>query len=159
MSDHVLNLNSDSPEATEAIGAALYRSVSPGTCIALFGDLGAGKTCLTRGITHANNPDAQVSSPTFTLVNEYPGVSKIYHMDLYRLGSLDELFDIGLDELMTPEQGICVMEWAERAEKILPQRRIEVHLSHDGQDNRKVEIKSYDVLSSRELESIENSSI
>jgi tRNA threonylcarbamoyladenosine biosynthesis protein TsaE len=149
-------LKSNSPALTEKIGELVYQHVPKGSCIALFGELGAGKTCLTRGITRANESSSQVSSPTFTLINEYSGTWTIYHMDLYRLNGLDELLDIGLDEALTPQDGICVLEWAERAQDLLPEKRVEIHLSHAGRDDRTLEIKNYGVFSDDQIDELEN---
>lgn len=77
-------------------------------------------------------------------------------MDLYRLNGLDELLDIGLDEALTPQDGICVLEWAERAQDLLPEKRVEIHLSHAGRDDRTLEIKNYGVFSDDQIDELEN---
>ena len=118
-----LELETDSPEATEALGMRLAACLTPGTVIALEGDLAAGKTCLVRGMARALGiPAESVHSPTFTLVNRYQGHSaKLYHLDLYRLSGADELGELGWEEICEPD-GFAAIEWAERAEGFLPER-------------------------------------
>lgn len=101
-----------SVEATERLGAALAVSLRPGDVVALSGPLGAGKTRLVSGLVHALSPGARVRSPSFTLVNEFPGVMPIFHLDLYRLSSTRDVDGLGLEELAA--RGALVVEWGER---------------------------------------------
>ena len=104
---------------TEALGERLGRAVEPGTVIAYTGDLGAGKTAFTRGLARGLGYTGRVTSPTFTIVNEYEGGRlPLFHFDLYRLGSSDELFDIGWEDYLA-RGGVCAVEWSERAEDVL----------------------------------------
>ena len=86
---------SHSAEETEALGAALAQKLRPGDVVAYYGDLGAGKTAFTRGLARGLGCAGRVTSPTFTIVNEYDGPTPLFHFDMYRLGSSDELYDIG----------------------------------------------------------------
>jgi len=104
-----------SPAETEALGTEIAKSLSPGTVIAFTGDLGAGKTAFIRGLARGLGVTDRVTSPTFTIVNEYEGGRMpLFHFDLYRLGSEDELFDIGWEDYLR-RRGVCAVEWSERA--------------------------------------------
>jgi tRNA threonylcarbamoyladenosine biosynthesis protein TsaE len=130
-----LTFQTDSPEQTEAVGFLLGALVPRGTLIALEGDLAAGKTCLVRGMAQFFAQDAPVHSPTFTLVNQYGSDTPLYHLDLYRLGGPEDLADLGYEELFEPD-GVCVVEWSERADGLLPAERIDIQLAHGGGDRR-----------------------
>ncbi len=104
---------SHSPEETEALGAALARVLEPGQVVAFRGDLGAGKTAFTRGIARGLGIKDPVTSPTYTIVNEYlGGRMPLFHFDMYRLHSAEDLFDIGWDDYLE-RGGVCVVEWSE----------------------------------------------
>ena len=106
---------SNSVAETEQIGAELSRSLSAGSIVAFTGDLGAGKTAFVRGMARGLGIEERVTSPTFTIVNEYEGgVRPLFHFDLYRLSDGDELFDIGWEDYLV-RGGICAVEWSERA--------------------------------------------
>ncbi|HXE72628.1 MAG TPA: tRNA (adenosine(37)-N6)-threonylcarbamoyltransferase complex ATPase subunit type 1 TsaE [Candidatus Nitrosotenuis sp.] len=115
-------------EETEALGEALGRSLQAGDVVALYGDLGSGKTTLVRGVCRGLGASEPVSSPTFVLLNVYHGRLPIYHFDAYRLTGSEELWEIGAEELFYGE-GVCLVEWAERAADLLPPRRLEVRLN------------------------------
>lgn len=136
-----LDLVTQSPEETERLGGCLARILPDGAVVALFGDLAAGKTCLVRGMSRLFGASASVHSPTFTLVNRYGRERVLYHLDLYRLSGAEELADLGYEELFEPD-GVCVVEWAERAEGLLPERRVEVRIEHAGQDARRIRIEN-----------------
>lgn len=140
-----LLIETGSPEETEALGMAIAGLLPRGAVLALFGDLAAGKTCLTRGLTRCLAQGIGAHSPTFTLVNQYGEDPIIYHLDLYRLSGPDELADLGYEEWFD-SQGICIIEWAERAEGLLPEPCIRIHLSHGGEDKRHIEIQAAGVL-------------
>ena len=126
----------NSPSETEAVGAALARVLQPGTVIAYEGDLGAGKTAFTRGLARGLGCTGRVTSPTFTIVNEYEGEGlSLFHFDMYRLGSADELFDIGWEDYLA-RNGVCAVEWSENVEEALPRDTVRVDIrrgSHDSQ--------------------------
>lgn len=103
---------SNSPTETEALGEALAARLTAGTVVAFTGDLGAGKTAFTRGLARGLGVPDRVTSPTFTIVNEYGGRLPLFHFDMYRLGSSDELFDIGWEDYLA-RGGVCAVEWSE----------------------------------------------
>jgi len=113
--------------ATIKWGRKLSQLLEPGDVIGLFGDLGSGKTRTIQGICQGLACGDQVSSPTFTIINEYRGRLPIYHFDLYRIESEQEIFDLGYEEYFYDE-GICLIEWAERIESLLPVNHLEIHL-------------------------------
>lgn len=110
---------SHSPEETEHIGEMLGRRLRPGTVVAYRGGLGMGKTAFTRGLARGLGCAGRVTSPTFTIVNEYDGTTSLFHFDMYRLGSSDELFDIGWEDYLT-RGGVCAVEWSERVDDAMP---------------------------------------
>lgn len=121
-----VTLHSPDVEATRRIGERLARALRPGDVLLLHGDLGAGKTALTQGIGRGLGVADRVQSPTFTLVNEYgadgrvPGITHLYHLDLYRLGGPDDLESIAFDDYLAAADGVTVVEWPERAGRHLP---------------------------------------
>ena len=106
---------SRSPEETLQLGKTIGGSLISGDIILLFGDLGAGKTCLTQGICNGLglNDDIYIRSPTFTLINEYPGRFPVYHIDLYRIDNHEEIYSLGLEEILF-NRGVTIIEWAEK---------------------------------------------
>lgn len=128
-----------SAEATRALAARIARHATPGTVIALSGDLGAGKTCFIQGLAAGLGVESPVTSPTFVMIAEHAGRLPLYHVDLYRTESLDEIRALGLQELAGGE-GITAIEWAERAEPLLPARTVRVRIRGAGEEPRSVEI-------------------
>lgn len=127
-----------SPEETEAVGAALAKKLIPGTVIAYTGDLGAGKTAFTRGLARGLGVTERVTSPTFTIVNEYIGGRlPLFHFDLYRLGSSDELFDIGWEDYLS-RGGICAVEWSENIEDALEDDCLHIDIRRGAGDNDRI---------------------
>ena len=134
-----------SPSETEAVGAALARILKPGTVIAYRGDLGAGKTAFTRGLAKGLGVKENVTSPTFTIVNEYlSGSMPLFHFDMYRLGSEDELFDIGWEDYLE-RGGVCAVEWSENVWGAM-EDAIVITISRLDEDTRKIEIEGGDSL-------------
>ncbi len=131
---------SESPEATAAAGAALARTLGPGDVVGLTGELGAGKTCFIQGLARGLGVARGATSPTFVLINEYRGRLPVYHVDAYRVDSLAELRDLGLEELLDGD-GVTVIEWAERAAPLLPDRTIHVHIEGVGDEPRRITIR------------------
>lgn len=133
---------SASPSQTESIAAELARSLRGGECIALYGDLGAGKTQFVRGLVRALGADARaVSSPTFVLLNVYSTPSlKVYHLDAYRVGGAEDFESIGFSELLEQPDGIVIVEWAERVESLMPVNRIDVRITPTDDHSRRIEI-------------------
>ena len=113
---------------TEALGERLGRALKSGAVIAYTGDLGAGKTAFTRGLARGLDIPGQVTSPTFTIVNEYEGGRlPLFHFDMYRLGSSDELFDIGWEDYLA-RNGVCAVEWSENVDDALDSDCIRVDI-------------------------------
>ena len=114
-----MQITTHSADETQALGTKLAKRLQPGDVIAYFGDLGAGKTALTRGIAQGLGITDIVTSPTYTIVNEYlTGRLPLFHFDMYRLGSSDELFDIGWEDYLA-RGGVCAVEWSENVEDAL----------------------------------------
>ena len=131
-----MKLISRSPEETRAIGARLADRLQGGEVVAFTGDLGAGKTAFVSGMAQALGVEERVTSPTFTIVNEYEGGRlPLFHFDMYRLGSADELFHIGWEDYLA-RGGVCAVEWSERVEDALPADTIRITFArspeHDG---------------------------
>ena len=135
---------SSSPAATLNFGKKIGERLGVGSIIALTGELGSGKTLLTRGICDGLGvPLRQVSSPTFVLVNEYRGRLPIFHMDLYRLGSIDDGFEIGImDYLARAESGVMIIEWAEKMISLLPADILRVEFEIISARKRKIAFSS-----------------
>ena len=130
----------NSPGETEAIGAALAKVLTPGTILAYRGDLGAGKTAFTRGIARGLGCRDLVTSPTYTIVNEYLGGRlPLFHFDMYRLGSSDDLWDIGWEDYLD-RGGICAVEWSENVWDAL-EDPITVTIQKLGADSRRITIE------------------
>ena len=135
-----------SADETEAVGAALARLYVTDTSlppfVALYGDLGVGKTAFVRGFARVLAPGRAVRSPTFALVNEYrvPGKRPLFHFDLYRIDSEDELYAIGYDDYL--DRGLCLCEWCEKIPYALPERRVVVRIAKTprGTDERDITI-------------------
>jgi tRNA threonylcarbamoyladenosine biosynthesis protein TsaE len=129
-----------SEEETTELGASLGAELQPGDVVLLYGELGAGKTAFVRGLARGvGAPAEEVSSPTFTLVQEYPGVrATLYHVDLYRLEP-KEVQDLGLEELVAGD-GIVAIEWAERWEG-RPDDVVQVWIEDAGEDRRSIRVK------------------
>jgi tRNA threonylcarbamoyladenosine biosynthesis protein TsaE len=124
---------------TEALGERLAARLSQAPAVALIGDLGAGKTTFTRGLARGLGCTLAATSPTYTLVNEYPGPRKVCHFDMYRLGGPDDLWEIGWDDYLA-SGAFCVVEWSERAEGALPVGTARVRFTRLGDDSRKIEV-------------------
>ena len=130
----------NSPSETEAVGAALAKLLRPGTIIAYRGDLGAGKTAFTRGLTRGLGVREAVTSPTYTIVNEYlSGRMPLFHFDMYRLGSEDELFDIGWEDYLD-RGGVCAVEWSENVPGAM-EDAVVVTIFRLDEDTRKIVIE------------------
>ena len=127
----------NSEEETEALGARLAVKLEPGAVIAFTGDLGAGKTAFTRGLARGLGIPDRVTSPTFTIVNEYEGGRlPLFHFDMYRLGSADELFDIGWEDYLV-RGGVCAVEWSENVSDAL-EEAISVEIRRGASENQRI---------------------
>lgn len=133
---------STSTSQTSELGYKLGKLCFPGAVICLNGDLGAGKTTMTKSIAKGLDVQDYVTSPTFTIVNEYEGRYPVYHFDVYRVSDIDEMYDIGYEEYIY-SQGVCIIEWSNLIEEILPESRIEINISTKTQEERVIQIKAY----------------
>ena len=123
-------VETNSPEETWALAAELADELGPGTVMALHGDLGAGKTCFIQGYAAALGIDEPITSPTYTLIGEYEGRLPLHHIDLYRLSGPEEALGLGLEEYFDVD-GITAIEWAERAEGLLPPDLLHIEIQAD----------------------------
>ena len=124
---------SHSTQETEQFGEEVAKSLRGGDVLAFTGSLGMGKTAFTRGLARGLGCRGRVTSPTFTIVNEYDGKPPLFHFDMYRLGSSDELFDIGWDDYLA-RGGVCAVEWSERVSDALPDDTIYVDIARGEED-------------------------
>ena len=130
----------NSPAQTEAIGAALGKILKPGTVIAYRGDLGAGKTAFTRGLARGLGSTELVTSPTYTIVNEYlGGRMPLFHFDMYRLASSDDLWDIGWEDYLD-RNGVCAVEWSENVADAMEDAMV-ITIEKLGEESRRITIE------------------
>ena len=135
-----MTFETNSPAETEAIGAALGKIINPGTVIAYRGDLGAGKTAFTRGLARGLGSSEMVTSPTYTIVNEYLGGRlPLFHFDMYRLASSDDLWDIGWEDYLD-RNGVCAVEWSENVADAM-EDPISITIEKLGEDSRRITIE------------------
>ena len=140
----------NSPAETERIGAALGKILKPGTILAYRGDLGAGKTAFTRGLAKGLGCGEIVTSPTYTIVNEYlSGRIPLFHFDMYRLASSDDLWDIGWEDYLD-RGGVCAVEWSENVEDAM-EGAIFITIHKTGEDSRVIEIEGGEELADLSL--------
>jgi len=140
----------NSPEQTEAVGAALAEVLQPGTVIAYLGDLGAGKTAFTRGLARGLGIREPVTSPTYTIVNEYTtGRLPLFHFDMYRLASSDDLWDIGWEDYLE-RGGICAVEWSENVADAM-ENAITVRIERTGEESRRITIEGGEAIADLSL--------
>jgi tRNA threonylcarbamoyladenosine biosynthesis protein TsaE len=133
---------------TAATARTFAAKLQRGDVVALFGDLGSGKTQFVKGVCQAFHAKSEATSPSFVLLNRYEGNDQagkellLYHFDLYRVKSLSEIYDMGYEEFLHGD-GLCFIEWAEMLDELLPQRRYEVHFFHgESETERRIEISS-----------------
>ncbi|MBS4534639.1 tRNA (adenosine(37)-N6)-threonylcarbamoyltransferase complex ATPase subunit type 1 TsaE [Clostridium sp. D2Q-14] len=130
-----------SPDETKELGYKIGKLLKAGDVLCLDGDLGAGKTTLTQAITKGLDVEDYVTSPTFTIVNEYEGRFHINHFDVYRIADVDEMYDIGYEEYVYSDS-VSIIEWASIIEEILPEDRIDLYINKlQENNNREIEIK------------------
>jgi tRNA threonylcarbamoyladenosine biosynthesis protein TsaE len=128
---------------TLKIAYSFGKTLKPGIVIALTGELGAGKTVFARGVASALGVKDKVTSPSFTLINEYHGDIPVYHMDFYRLNSLKEILDLGVEDYFFSES-ICLVEWAEKMGDMFPEEAIKVMIKHKKNNHREICIERYE---------------
>jgi tRNA threonylcarbamoyladenosine biosynthesis protein TsaE len=134
-----VSLVAATPEETRAAGEALGRTLGAGDVVGLYGELGAGKTCFVQGLARGLDVASHATSPTFVLVNEYRGRLPVHHVDAYRTATLTELVDLGLLDLMGGD-GVTLVEWADKAEPLLPARAVHVRIDGVGDEPRRITI-------------------
>ena len=140
----------NSPAETEAVGCALGKVLAPGTVLAYEGDLGAGKTAFTRGLARGLGCTEQVTSPTYTIVNEYlSGRLPLFHFDMYRLRSAEDLWDIGWDDYLE-RGGICAVEWSENVREAM-EGAVRIRIEKLGEESRRILIEGGDALADLSL--------
>lgn len=141
----MMQITTHSADETQALGQKLASRLAPGDVIAYFGDLGAGKTAFTRGLVQGLGITDPVTSPTYTIVNEYlSGRIPLFHFDMYRLSSSDELFDIGWEDYLS-RGGVCAVEWSENVMDALPEDTVWVRIAREGDTGRSITIKGVEL--------------
>ena len=141
----MLECKAESAANTKGLGERIGRLLRPGDIVLLFGELGAGKTTLVQGIARGMGIQDSVTSPTFTLIQEYgPAGRKLIHVDPYRLGSHEDLLGIGIDEYLESDD-VLVVEWGERLGKLTPAERLELKIEVLEQETRRIVLTSYGV--------------
>ena len=139
---HALVIETTGPDETIALGARLAARLGPGDCVALIGELGAGKTQLAKGIAQGLDIDPrEVTSPTFVLHSAHQGRLTLHHVDAYRMKSAAELDDLALTDFLDAG-GVAVIEWADRVRDALPARRLEITMEHAGHDRRRLSFRA-----------------
>lgn len=131
-------INIKGEEETYAFGAKLADKLKPGTVIAMVGDLGTGKTTLTKAIAKGLGVKETVTSPTFTIVKEYEdGKMPLYHFDVYRIGDIDEMYELGYEEYFYG-QGVCIVEWADIIEELIPDDAIRINIEYGVNEGERI---------------------
>ncbi len=134
-----------SPEETKGFGRTLAKELKAGSVVALTGPLGSGKTVLIQGICSGLGVTESVTSPSFVIINEYPGRVKVYHFDLYRLENIEEFIKLGYEEYFYGN-GITLIEWAEKIKNFLPQERMEINLEILSEKERRISVRRFEGL-------------
>ena len=135
---------SKSESETEALGERFAKQLPAGTVVALFGDLGAGKTAFVRGMARGMGLNCRVSSPTFTIANEYLGSRELIHFDMYRLSSADELFDIGWEDYLS-RGAVCVVEWSENVEEAFDGSERRITIEKLSAEERRITTEGFEI--------------
>ena len=128
-------------EETQAVGRLIGSNAGPGDVLLLSGGLGAGKTCLTQGVLWGLGSEDFVRSPTFVLISKYTARINLYHMDLYRLDTVEHIEDLGIDEYLEGH-GICVIEWAEKGSPLFSEEHLKIQMDWEDETSRKITLTS-----------------
>ncbi|RAQ30444.1 tRNA (adenosine(37)-N6)-threonylcarbamoyltransferase complex ATPase subunit type 1 TsaE [Hydrogeniiclostridium mannosilyticum] len=140
-----MKMTTTSPRETELLGEHLARQLKGGEVLALFGGMGMGKTAFTRGLARGLDVQEPVSSPTFALVNEYAGRLPLYHFDMYRVTSWDDLYSTGFFDYLETG-GVLVIEWSENIEEALPENTVKIIFKRgNGENDREIEIEGLEL--------------
>lgn len=136
-----LQITTGSSSETEQLGTGIGSLLHPGSFLALRGDLGGGKTCFARGVVAALAPQSStlVASPTYAIMNCYPGTTPVYHFDFYRLSGDDDIAELGFEEFFYGD-GVCVVEWSERLDELMPADALTLLFEYAGDDKRQITI-------------------
>ncbi|MDD2732765.1 MAG: tRNA (adenosine(37)-N6)-threonylcarbamoyltransferase complex ATPase subunit type 1 TsaE [Desulfuromonadaceae bacterium] len=136
-------ITTGSSRETEQLGVCIGSLLHPGCFVALQGDLGGGKTCLTRGVVASVAPQSAhlVASPTYAIMNCYPGNTPVYHFDFYRLAGDNDIAELGFEELFYGD-GVCIVEWSERLTELLPLDILTILFEYSGEDQRNITLTS-----------------
>ena len=153
--NHSDEMTSRSPEETQSIGRILGNYCHPGDIILLIGDIGTGKTCLTQGILWGLDSEEYARSPTFVIVLEYRGRLKMYHMDLYRLDTANEISELGLDEYLFGDD-VCVIEWADKIPDVIPKQHLIVKVDYLEETERQLTLTDNNLQFSESLTAIKS---
>lgn len=138
-----IEIISENEKYTYNLGIKIGKILKCNDIVCLDGELGAGKTVMVKGITQALGVKEYVTSPTFTIVNEYKGKMPVYHLDVYRLGDIDELYDIGFDDYI--DNGIMLIEWADNIKSAIPDKAVWIYIKYtDDLNKRIIDIKAND---------------
>jgi len=136
-----MNILSHSPEETQRLGIQLGSLAQAGDLVLLVGGLGTGKTCLTQGVAWGLGVEGYATSPSFVVINQYRGRLPLYHIDLYRLDSIDEIIELGLEDYVYGP-GVCVVEWAEKALAVLPTEHLFIEMSFLSDTGRRITLRA-----------------
>lgn len=139
----MIERTTSTPEETKEFGRALAEELKAGSVVALSGPLGSGKTVMIQGICSGLGVTEPVTSPSFVIINEYPGKIRVYHFDLYRLENTEEFIKLGYEEYFYGK-GITLIEWAEKIKAFLPQKRIEIDLEILSEKKRKILVRRFE---------------
>ena len=137
-----MNFITNTVEETIELGKKIGRSLKPGDIVCIDGDLGSGKTHLTKGIALGLGIDEHITSPTFNIVNEYEGRIKLYHFDVYRVNDPDEIAAIGFDEYIFSDAA-SVIEWSDYIKELIPDEHIQINISNDSETRRSINIQFF----------------
>jgi tRNA threonylcarbamoyladenosine biosynthesis protein TsaE len=149
-------LYSNNPERTREIGLIIGKYLQPNDLILLSGNLGSGKTCLTQGIAWGLDIKEYTASPTFDLIREYQGRLPLFHIDLYRLETDEDMMSIGIDDYVYGN-GVCVIEWAEKGINLLPPENLSIYLYHRSECEREIIIQAHGTRHERLLKTVTES--
>lgn len=133
-----MEITTNSTQETKKLAEKLAKNIKPGTTLALYGDLGSGKTTFTRFLVKALGSDSRVQSPTFVVARKYKNIN---HIDLYRLTTKEEVRDIGIEEFLSDKEAINIIEWPELAEEFLPKDIIRIYFEYVDDEKRKIRVQ------------------
>ncbi|KUO50025.1 MAG: hypothetical protein APF76_06050 [Desulfitibacter sp. BRH_c19] len=136
----MIKIHVNNEKETMKLGQVIGNYIVPGMVICLQGDLGTGKTTLTKGIVKGFGINDSVTSPTFTIINQYEGKNNLYHIDTYRIESSEEMIDLGVEDYLPANDGVTVVEWPELIENLLPKDRIILSFFAKGDNQRDISI-------------------